>query len=174
GELTGCYRFTFNERTLAYSLSTIAARDTDADGIEDGWESANGLDPKCGQDAWADADFDGLANSDEFTLGGDPGDGDTDDDGAGDLAEGIAGTGLSDPESFFAADPISSPTNFALSWPGATGRVYDVYCATGSLVNAEWNPLPGFTNLTGAAGTMNIDLGTRDPENEFFKVRVSR
>ncbi|MBN1510878.1 MAG: hypothetical protein JXB13_02600, partial [Phycisphaerae bacterium] len=172
--LTGSYRFMFNEQTLAYSLEAIATRDTDGDGIEDGWEADHGLNPKSGEDAWADADSDGLANHDEFSLDGDPGDGDTDGDGAGDLAEAIAGTGLANADSFFAADPGTSPTNFALSWPGATGRVYDVYSATGSLVNAAWNPVAGFTSITGSAGTMTVNLGPRPLAAEFFKVKVSR
>jgi len=40
--------------------------DTDGDGMPDGWEVANGLDPLNGNDGTQDADADGLSNRDEF------------------------------------------------------------------------------------------------------------
>ena len=44
--------------------------DTDGDGLSDGWEVANGLDPSRTGDATRDDDNDGLDNAAEFALGG--------------------------------------------------------------------------------------------------------
>jgi hypothetical protein len=60
-----------------------AADDTDGDGIPNGVELANGLDPFTA-DAGADLDGDGLANGEEIALGTDPRRLDTDGDGLSD------------------------------------------------------------------------------------------
>ncbi len=46
--------------------------DTDADGLPDAWESANGLNPNDNSDAAQDKDGDGATNTDEYTAGTDP------------------------------------------------------------------------------------------------------
>ncbi len=56
--------------TQSISL-TIAFLDSEPDGMSDGWESANGLDPTV-DDSAADPDADGLSNLDEFLGGTDP------------------------------------------------------------------------------------------------------
>ena len=43
----------------------VAYPDADGDGMDDGWESRNGANPRRA-DAWEDADGDGLANLDQF------------------------------------------------------------------------------------------------------------
>lgn len=55
-------------------------RDTDLDGLPDGWERENGTDPEL-DDALSDVDEDGLDALDEYLAGTDPNDPDTDDDG---------------------------------------------------------------------------------------------
>ncbi|HUT53750.1 MAG TPA: hypothetical protein VM658_10180 [bacterium] len=60
--------------------------DTDGDGMDDGWEityAGCGLNPLA-DDSLDDAEGDGLANLDEYTIGADPCDTDTDNDGMGD------------------------------------------------------------------------------------------
>jgi hypothetical protein len=170
----GIYRFTFNEQTRNYSLSSVAASDTDNDGMNDEWERENGLSPRNSLDAWDDDDGDGLTNGKECELNGSPDSVDSDGDGAGDFDEAIAGTALNDAGEHFSAASICSPTNLTLSWPGSTGRVYDVYRATGPLSAPAWQPVPGCTNLPGADGNMGVDLGERAAEYEFYKVRVTR
>jgi len=54
--------------------------DTDSDGMLDGWEVENNLDPLT-DDSSDDADSDGLNNVDEYASNTDPDNPDTDSDG---------------------------------------------------------------------------------------------
>ena len=59
----------------AYVLRTLAADpDADNDGMDDAWETANGLNPNA-DDSAGDADGDGTDNLGEFAFNGDPQDG---------------------------------------------------------------------------------------------------
>ncbi len=49
----------------------VIALDSDGDGLADGWELLNGLDPSDTTDADADADADGVSNIDEYLAGTD-------------------------------------------------------------------------------------------------------
>lgn len=61
-----------NYVVLVQPVTDVAsATDADADGIDDAWEAANGLDP-ARLDAHDDPDADGLTNLQEFWLGTDP------------------------------------------------------------------------------------------------------
>ncbi|MBN1267975.1 MAG: S8 family serine peptidase, partial [Kiritimatiellae bacterium] len=55
--------------------------DTDGDGMPDGWEIFNDLDPTDPSDGALDPDGDGVSNSDEYTYGTDPRNPDSDADG---------------------------------------------------------------------------------------------
>ncbi len=52
--------------------ATVDLEDADGDGMADGWELDNGLDPSDPADAALDPDGDGLTNVDEFDEGQDP------------------------------------------------------------------------------------------------------
>ncbi len=71
---------------------TACPGDADCDGIPDSVELAWGLNPNNPADAWLDPDGDGLSNLEEYRLGTDPHNPDTDGDGIPDGAEVLAGT----------------------------------------------------------------------------------
>ncbi|MGH9936583.1 MAG: FG-GAP-like repeat-containing protein, partial [Blastocatellia bacterium] len=83
-------------------------RDTDADGMPDDFETANGLNPNNPTDAAGDADGDGLANVAEFRNGTNPNNPDTDGDGVEDLTEIANGSNPRDPASRNRPPVISS------------------------------------------------------------------
>lgn len=64
-----------------------SAKDSDNDGMPDGWEDANLFNKFSAADATLDADSDGLNNRDEFLAGTNPRDSDSDDDGISDALE---------------------------------------------------------------------------------------
>lgn len=72
---------TSNDRVQLLQLEL----DLDGDGMDDVWESVNGLDPDDPSDAWDDDDGDGVSNLGEFRTCGDPQDPDTNANGASDL-----------------------------------------------------------------------------------------
>lgn len=83
--------------------------DADCDGLPDAWESANGLDPAWAGDALLDADGDGLLAVEERAHGTDPGNADTDADGARDLDEIATGFDPLDPTDHVPALLASDP-----------------------------------------------------------------
>jgi hypothetical protein len=66
--------------------------DTDNDGMPDGWEQENGMDPTDPSDAQGDPDGDGMTNQEEYEAGTDPNNADTDGDGLSDSEEQEMGT----------------------------------------------------------------------------------
>jgi 1,4-alpha-glucan branching enzyme len=72
GTLNGVYRFSFNQKSVGYTLELLAARDADADGIHDAWEELHGFNPSNAVDAADDPDHDGMSNLVEFEYGSNP------------------------------------------------------------------------------------------------------
>ena len=66
---------------VTVSFAQQVVTDEDQDGMDDAWETENGLDPTDPSDAVLDGDDDGLNNSIEFQSGTDPASNDTDQDG---------------------------------------------------------------------------------------------
>jgi hypothetical protein len=69
--------FVFNSYGFAISNNaqlTVTYTDTDGDGIQDYWETTNGLNPNSAVDATLDTDGDGYSNLQEFLAGTNPND----------------------------------------------------------------------------------------------------
>lgn len=81
-----------NDDELTQTNTDPLNPDTDGDGMPDGWEVANNLDPNNGADATGDPDQDGLTNVEEYRNGNDPRDGDSDGDGLANSYETAHGT----------------------------------------------------------------------------------
>lgn len=78
-------RIFFNAYTHSETASaSYWINDSDTDGIDDGWETANGLNPANSTDAVKDADSDGVRNIDEYRNGTDPNSVDSNGDGISD------------------------------------------------------------------------------------------
>ncbi len=97
-----------------FGTIVLDPNDLDADGLPNGYEAANGLNPADPSDALADSDDDGLLNLEEFQIGTDPQNPDSDGDGFTDLEETIAGTDPRNNQSFPNA-PVVIPTLTSLT-----------------------------------------------------------
>ncbi|MBN8249825.1 MAG: DUF1800 domain-containing protein, partial [Verrucomicrobia bacterium] len=96
--------------TLLHTRPQYAAhKDTDNDGMPDSWESANGLSLNQASDALGDRDNDGVNARDEYLLGLNPRNPDSDGDG---IADGIERFNRSNP-----ASAISRPAYAGFVWP---------------------------------------------------------
>jgi len=133
--------------------------DSDYDGMPDGWEADNFLNPLSSADAATSADTDTLTNLQEFRLGTNPRQNDTDGDGINDNVD-------------------SSPTRFDLptlyleyAWRDASGTDERIYqntatrTVTGSVTNSPtstpWTmTAPAGTTLVNVSNALNSMLGT--------------
>lgn len=97
-------------------------------------------------DPAADYDRDGMTTADEET----------------------AGTSAADPAARFVV-ALDAATQ-ALAWQSAPGRLYTVE-ATPSLQPADWQPLPGLTDIPGTGETLTIPLPAGQP-SLFLRLRV--
>ena len=88
--------------------------DADADGLPDGWELANGLDPTDPNDATADPDADGLDNTEELAAGQDPNSYDGPD--APTLVDPIAGVEVDTDTPDLLWDDATDPQNDVLTY----------------------------------------------------------
>ena len=97
------------------------SNDSDLDGMSDGWEVDNNLDPVDSDDAYTDPDNDGVQNYIEAMFESNPHVVDTDNDGQTDWYEIVGGSNPSDPESKFVMHTCSltqsdNDTAMTITW----------------------------------------------------------
>ncbi|MCB9795473.1 MAG: VCBS repeat-containing protein [Alphaproteobacteria bacterium] len=129
--------------------------DADADGPPDGWEAAAGLDTSV-DDSADDLDGDGLTNAQEYALGLDPGDRDSDRDGVDDLSD---------------ADPLLTELPADASWLGVSTNDR----AGVTLLNAGDSDGDGVDELL--IGSLNADVAwlvPGDSSGDLDTVALSR
>jgi hypothetical protein len=109
--------------------------DIDGDGLPNDWEVLYGFDPTSdvitNVETYVDSDLDGFTNLEEY----------------------IGGTSPLDPTSFPVLTAIAPASGVTVSWPGLTGRYYEVWVST-NLPGGAWTPLA--TGLSGVGATMSI------------------
>lgn len=133
-------------RTWTVNTSSTVA-DTDADGMPDSWELANGFDKDSSVDAALDADDDGMSNLEEFIAGTDPR------DASSTLKLAIEATALNAEIRFTAVSNVSYNVEYRTS------------LSTGAWLNLE--------TIT-AAGTNRILTITNELDaTRFFRVRAN-
>jgi len=126
--------------------------DSDADGMPDIYEEANGLNPLL-DDAAADLDNDGLTNIEEYTLGTKANNPDTDADGLKDGVETDTGTYVSAADT--GTDPLNPDTD-------GDGLLDGVESNSGKFVNAAdpgTHPLKADTDADGFADGFEAQRG---------------
>jgi len=118
------------------------ALDTDGDGIADAWE---------------------MSHFGNLTTASDGGESDSDEDGASDLAEFIAGTGPDDAGSNFEVEEIALGANgdVTIRWQGVVGKTYTLQTSAG--LQGDWTPIavgiPGSAPLTSYTIRFNAARG---------------
>jgi hypothetical protein len=143
--------------TLGFDQGTDFTQptDSDGDGMDDSWETANF--GNLNRDGTGDADGDGLTDLQEFVLG-------------------------SDPKNAASGRPVTvKDTNgFHVTFPTATGRTYTVLCrdnleagdwtTVANIPNGQSNPVQG----TGAEITLTDTSATSGVARRFYRVQVSK
>ncbi len=139
--------------------------DADADGMPDIYESANGLNPNA-RDATLDLDSDGLKNIDEYTLGTQANNPDTDGDGLRDGVETGTGTWVS------ASNTGTSPLQADTDQDGLKDGVESNSGTFKDAADTGTHPLKSDSDLDGFDDGMEVAGGfvptqnTSSPESE--------
>jgi len=155
-------------RTNRTAYGTSDSTDSDGDSFDDVDELFyfGDLD----EDLADDSDGDGLVNSNELAMAGDPSMTDTDSDGLDDGDEAIAGTLLNDSEDVFDVANVGvAPSGEArIWWNVVSGRSYRLQMRA-ELMSGTWIDV-GTQHDSTSNGVYSVDEAF-DP-NAFFRVKV--
>ena len=126
---------------------TVTDTDTDGDGIQDWWETVNGLNPNSAADAALDNDGDGMTNLQEF----------------------LAGTNPNDPYSKFSvtittADP---GPGYTLTFAAQLYKTYSIQCKD-TLSDASWTTLQSYPAATSQQTITYTD--TTGTSSRFYRI----
>lgn len=152
---TGAASFTYrasdgvNLSTPATVTLTVNA-DTDQDGLDDTWETANF--GSLAATPTADSDGDGLSNAEELIMGTNP---------------------MSPSSVMRAAVRFDTGSSLICSFPTVDGRLYSVETSPELGAGASWQPLPSQPLITGNGTVFELPV-TMSSNRIYFRVVVSR
>jgi hypothetical protein len=172
--------------------------DADCDGLLDGWEIANGLNPSWAGDALVDLDGDGLNNAEEHASGTNPRSTDSDGDGYSDDGELASGFDPKNPSDHVPAVSASGPGETppglvrlsavasgegtcAVQWAQAAGRAVslkDAATASPSFIaraagTYEFDAVPTCSGVAGAAKRVAVRVLNVPPRPDAARVLVA-
>jgi len=131
-------------------LTDPTNKDSDGDGMPDGWEISNKLNPLL-KDGTIDSDGDLVNNFEEY----------------------IAGTIITNSESFFrvkSCSNLAEKRELDIKWEGALGRLYTIYYTT-NLISSDWGST-SIRNIKGVDKTMSCKIMTTPQKSRFYKLEV--
>ena len=128
----------------------VSLRDTDGDGMTDGWETAHGLNPLDPSDAAADPDHDGMSN----------------------LAEYLAGTNPNDPTSKAALNLRVDGTNAIVTWQAGTNATQYLQRRLTPDSSNLWHDILTNPAPAPASGSFTDQLGTN--AMQFYRMKIER
>jgi hypothetical protein len=152
------------------NLAQTAAGDPDNDGISNLDEQAGFLDPTVNGGGIVDTDADGLDDNWETTHFGNltqTATGDFDKDGSDNLTEFLLGLIPNDGKSLFAA---SRATNGAITWPGVSGATFKIERST-TMGAGTWTTLEGA--YPGSAGTTSYTDPAPPAGKAFYRITLN-
>jgi len=156
---------TYNHRVVQFD--TII--DTDADGMDDEWESDNGI-----TDALGDADGDGILNIGEYRLMSGVNTADSDGDEWSDGYEIWRGLDPLDPQyDLLRMTSIAEVPSLELHYMGEAGKTYRIETTT-DLEGGVWVPVPSSSIVPGSDGIITFTpvVAPGDPNRFYRAVRI--
>jgi hypothetical protein len=153
-----CAHFSRTGGVLTYGAAfLVSTRDDDGDGIPNGYEQSNGLDPLDPANATKDSDGDGLTDLQEFLAGTSP---------------------TNSASAFRITSIVRTNNNIRITWATAGGHTNRVLVATpvpgGSFTN-EFNNLSSFIIIPGAGDTSTnyLDVGgATNVPSRYYRIRL--
>jgi hypothetical protein len=126
--------------------------DRDGDQLPNDWEELYGFNPSdpntAAHETYLDGDVDGILNIEEL----------------------VAGTHPVDDFSYPRIVMMPGASNPVVSWPGVTGRLYDLLISTSLLNEAGWMMIQ--TGVPGTGPELSVTVTNGAPAESFYQFRV--